>query len=132
MDTRIAQLAVAQPRYRVVFVESLQRLGGRFDVPLDQGCAQALGDLEREHRLTGPGLAFDQERSLERDGCIDRDLEVVGCDIGAGSFKAHRASLLPNSAAAALGSPLAGLNRVLAKHLSKGMDCRVKPGQGAQ
>src|SRR5262249_20419953 len=37
----------------------------------------------------GPGFAFDQQRALERDGGIDRDLEVVGCDIGAGSFETH-------------------------------------------
>src|SRR5262249_60225895 len=29
------------------------------------------------------------QRALERDGGIDRDLEVVGCDIGAGSFETH-------------------------------------------
>src|SRR6266481_8098120 len=32
---------------------------------------------------------FTLERPLERDGGIDRDLEVVGCDIGAGSFETH-------------------------------------------
>src|SRR5262244_1756346 len=61
-------------------------------LPLDQRSAEALGNLEREHGLAGPGLAFDQQRTLERDGGIDRDLEVVGCDIGAGSFKTHRLS----------------------------------------
>src|SRR5262249_34578218 len=69
--------------------ESLQRLGSRFDVPLDQWSAQTLGNLEREHGLAGPGLAFDQQRALERDGGIDRDLKVVGCDVGAGSFETH-------------------------------------------
>src|SRR5262249_61868070 len=71
---------------------ALKVLGGRFDVPLDQRSAEALGNLEREHGLAGPGLALDQQRTLERDGGIDRDLEVVGCDIGAGSFKTHRLS----------------------------------------
>ena len=47
-----------------------------------QRSAEALGNLEREHGLAGPGLAFDQQRTLERDGGIDRDLEVVGRDIG--------------------------------------------------
>src|SRR5262249_35349788 len=65
------------------------RLGGRFDVPLDQRSAQTLGNLEREHGLSGPGLAFDQQRALERDSGIDRNLEVVGCDVGAGSFETH-------------------------------------------
>src|SRR5215470_10211059 len=38
----VAELAVAQPRHRVVFVKPLQRLSGRFGVPLDQRSAQAL------------------------------------------------------------------------------------------
>src|SRR5258708_3194854 len=39
----VAELAVAQPPHRVVFVEPLQRLGGRLDLPLDQRRAEALG-----------------------------------------------------------------------------------------
>ena len=60
LDALVAELAVAQPRHRVVFVESLQRLGGRLDVPLDQRRADRLGDLDRQHGLAGAGLAFDQ------------------------------------------------------------------------
>ena len=45
------------------------------------GAPRLFGNLEREHGLAGPGLAFDQQRALERDGGIDRDLEVVGRDI---------------------------------------------------
>ena len=36
----VAELAVAQARDRVVFVEALLRLGGRLDVPLDQRIAE--------------------------------------------------------------------------------------------
>ena len=89
LDALVAELAVAQPRHRVVFVEALQRLGGRLDVPFDQRRAQALGDLQRQHGLAGAGLALDQQRPLQRDGGVDRDLEVVGGDIGAGAFETH-------------------------------------------
>ena len=85
----VAELAVAQPRHRVVFVEALQRLGGRLDVPFDQRRVEALGDLQRQHGLAGAGLALDQQGPLERDRGIDRDLEIVGRDIGAGAFKPH-------------------------------------------
>src|SRR5262249_19740281 len=39
-------------------------------------------DRRRGDRLNDDGLAFDHQRTLERDGGIDRDLEVVGRDIG--------------------------------------------------
>jgi len=61
----VAELTVAQPRHRVVLVEALQRLGGRLDVPLDQGRADRLGDLDRQNGLAGARLAFDQERPFE-------------------------------------------------------------------
>ena len=85
----VAQLAVAQPGHRVVFVEALQRLGGRFDVPLDQRRAERLGDLDGQHGLAGAGLALDQQRPLQRDRGVDRDLQVVGGHIGAGAVEAH-------------------------------------------
>src|SRR5262245_4937972 len=89
VDARVAKLAVAQPRNGVVFVEPLQGLGGRLDMPFDQRRADRLGDLEREHGLAGAGLALDQKRSLERDRCVDRNFEVVRCDIRAGAFESH-------------------------------------------
>ena len=89
LDALVAELAVAQARHRVVFVEALQRLGGRLDVPFDQRRAERLGDLERQHGLAGAGLALDQQRPLQRDRGVDRDLEVVGRDIGLGAFKTH-------------------------------------------
>src|SRR5207244_3363136 len=35
------------------------------------------------------GLAFHQQRALERNGGIDCDLEIVGRHIGTGAFKSH-------------------------------------------
>ena len=88
MDPRVAQLAVAQPRDRVVFVESLLGLGGRFDVPLDQRQAQRRGDLEGQHGLAGAGLALDQQRPLQGDGGVDGDLEVARGDVAGRAAKA--------------------------------------------
>lgn len=42
VDAGVAKLRIAQPRHRVVFVESLLRLGGRLDVPLQQRAAARL------------------------------------------------------------------------------------------
>src|SRR5262249_37426067 len=57
------------------------------------GAPRLFGNLEREHGLAGPGLAFDQQRTLERDGGLHRDLEVAGRDIAAGPFEiSHVAS----------------------------------------
>ena len=64
LDALVAELAVAQPRYRVVFVEALLRLGGRLDVPFDQRRADRLGDFVRQHGLAGAGFALDQQRPL--------------------------------------------------------------------
>ena len=58
LDARITQLAVAQPGHRIVFVETLQRLGCRLDVPLDQGGGEGLGDFERPGRSSVPGSPF--------------------------------------------------------------------------
>ena len=96
MDARVAELAVAQPRHRVIFVQALMRLGGRLDVPLDQRRADRRGDLVGQHGLAGPRLALDQQRPAQRDRGVDRDLEVVGRDIIAGAFEAHAAGLYVN------------------------------------
>jgi hypothetical protein len=58
-------------------------------VPLEQRRAERLGDLDRQHGLAGARLALDQQWPLQRNGGIDRDLEVVGGDIGPGAVKAH-------------------------------------------
>ena len=83
LDALVAELAVAQARDGVVLVEALLRLGGRFDVPLDEGRAERLGDLERQHGLAGARLALDEQGALERDGGVDGDLQIVGRDVAA-------------------------------------------------
>ena len=85
----VAELAVAQARHRVVFVQALLRLGGGLDVPFDQRRPDALGDLQRQHGLAGAGLALDQQRPLQGDRGVDRDFEIVGGHIGLGAFKTH-------------------------------------------
>ena len=95
MDALVAELAVAQARDRVIFVEALMRLGGRLDVPFDQRRADRRGDLVREHGLAGAGLALDQQRPPQRDRGVDRDLEIVGRDIIAGAFETHPRVILP-------------------------------------
>ncbi len=93
-DLGIAELAVAQPRHRVVFVEALLRLGRRFDVPGDDVLAERLGDLMREDRLARAGLAFDQQRPLERDRGVDGDAQIFGRDVGVGAFETRRQKFL--------------------------------------
>ena len=88
-DVRVAELRVAQPRHRVVFVEALLRLGRRLDVPLQQRPAERARDFLREHRLAGAGLALDEQRPLERDRRVDREHQVGRGDVGVGAFEAH-------------------------------------------
>ena len=90
MDTLIAELAVAQPRDRIIFVEPLLRLGRGFDVPGDQRRAKRLRDLFGKHGLAGAGLALDEQWAAQRDGGIDRYLEIIGRNIGFCAGKAHR------------------------------------------
>ncbi len=88
-DARIAELRVAQARHRVIFIEPLLRLGGRFDVPGEQRRAQRARDLFGEQRLAGARLALDQQRALQNDRRVDRDPEILGGDIGFRALKAH-------------------------------------------
>ncbi len=86
---RVAELRVAQARHRVVLVEALLRLGGRLDVPLQEGTAEAARDFLGEQRLAGARLALDEQRPLERERRVDGELEVVGGDVGIGAFETH-------------------------------------------
>ena len=88
-DPGIAELAVAQPRHRVVFVEALLRLGGGLDVPGQKRRAERFCDFLGQHGLAGTGLALDQQRALEHDRGVDRDLEIIGGDIALGAGKFH-------------------------------------------
>ncbi|MNN39385.1 hypothetical protein D3C81_1534190 [compost metagenome] len=102
MDLVHAQLRVAQTTHRVVLVEALVGLGGRLDVPGDQPGAQRLGQLFGEQGLAGARLALDQQRALQGDGGVDRQLEIVGGDVGGGAFELHRYQSLRGQAWPAL------------------------------
>ncbi len=56
MDAFIAQLAVAQAADGVILVETLLCLRGRFDVPFDEGPAQAFRNFACQLRLAGSRL----------------------------------------------------------------------------
>ena len=94
-DPRVAELAVAQPADGIVFVEALQRLGGGFDVPLDQRRADRLGDFDGEHGLARARLALYQQRPLQRDGRVDGDLQVVCRHVVLRAFEPHDRAQLP-------------------------------------
>ncbi len=94
LDAGVAELAVAQAGDGVVLVEALLRLDGRLDVPGDERRVQRLGDLVGEDGLAGARLALDEERTFQIDRGVDRDAQVVGCDIVLGAFEAHRGALL--------------------------------------
>jgi hypothetical protein len=55
LDAGIAELAVAQARHRVVFVEALLRLGGGLDVPGQQRAPSALATSSASTVLPVPG-----------------------------------------------------------------------------
>ena len=96
-DARVAELRIAQPRDGVIFVQALLGAGRRLDVPGDERRADRAGDLLRQQRLAGAGLALDEQRTLERDRGVDRGLQFVARDIGGRAFKTHRRSRLPGS-----------------------------------
>ena len=60
----IAELRIAQPRHRIVFVQTLLRFGRRLDVPLVQWLAQRTGNLNCQLRFAGAWLAFYEDRTL--------------------------------------------------------------------
>src|SRR6202048_3889108 len=76
VDALVAELAVAQARNRIVFVKALLCFGRGFDVPGDQISSDTAGNLVRQYRLAAPRLAFDEQRALQRDRGIDRNLQV--------------------------------------------------------
>ena len=77
----------------VIFVEALLGPRRRLDVPGDERRSQRAGDLLREQRLAGAGLALDQQRALERDRGVDRGFEFVAGHIGGRALKSHRLQL---------------------------------------
>src|SRR5262249_10307322 len=98
-DPRVTQLAIAQAAHRIVFVEALHGLGGRFDVPLDERGVHWFGDFLSQHSLAGAGLSFDKQRPLQGNSGIDRDLKIIGRDVVFGALELHDlAPLLPGPA----------------------------------
>ncbi|MNF79810.1 hypothetical protein D3C87_943610 [compost metagenome] len=89
MDLFRAELRIAQAADRVVLVQALVGLGGGFDVPGDQLGAKGFGQLLGEHGLAGARFALDQQRPLQGDGGVDRQLQVIGGDVGLGAFELH-------------------------------------------
>src|SRR3954468_19934953 len=90
----VAELTVAEARDGVVLVEPLLRLRGRLDVPGQERRAERLRNLLGEHGLAGAGLALHEQRPLEDDRGLDRDLQILGSDVGFGAVEAHAAMFL--------------------------------------
>ena len=94
VDPAVAELRVAKARDRVVFVEPLARFRDRLDVPLDEGGADCVRHLLGEHGLARAGLSLDEQRPFKDDGGVHREHQVLGGDVGIGSFESslrHRA-----------------------------------------
>ncbi|CAM2160920.1 hypothetical protein PT2222_90138 [Paraburkholderia tropica] len=87
----VAELRIAQARHRVVFVEALLRLRGGLDVPLHERHVERGRDFLGQHRLAGARLALDEQRTLQGDRGIDRELEVVGGDVLRRAFETRGA-----------------------------------------
>ena len=93
----VAELGIPQARDRVVFVEALLRPRRRFDVPGEQRRPERGGDLLRQQGLARPRLPLDQQWTLQRQGCVDRDPQILRRDICARSGKTHIPSYLPKA-----------------------------------
>jgi len=115
VDLVHAQLRVAQAAHRIVFVESLVGFGGGLDVPGDQLGAEGFRQLFGKHGLAGAGFALDQQRALQGDRRIDRELEVVGGDVGLGAFELHRKILKGVSRTRPAGNRKGRLYRAVAR-----------------
>jgi hypothetical protein len=85
VDPRVAQLRIAQPRHRVVFVQALLGLGGGFDVPLDERPIQGQGDFLGQLGLAGARFALDQQWPTQGHGGVHRHHQIVGNDIAVGA-----------------------------------------------
>ena len=89
VDAGIAELRIAQPAHRVIFIEALLCLGGRFDMPFDQRGGESASDFMGEHRLSGTGFALDEKRTFENDCGVHRHGEITRRDIVLGALKMH-------------------------------------------
>ena len=93
LDALVSKLRVAQARHGIIFIETLLRLCGRFDVPFKKRHAERTGDFLSQFCLAGSGLALDQQWAFQCDGCVDREHEIISGDIGGGALEAHDGSL---------------------------------------
>ena len=78
MNAVIAELRVAQSRYRIVFIQALLGFGGRLDMPSDQRHAERGGHLFGQQCFTGARLAFDQQGPLQCHRGVDGGGELIG------------------------------------------------------
>ena len=78
---QVRQLGVAQSADCVVLIQALLRLGGRFDVPLEQRHVQRARHLLCQHGFTGARLALNQQGPLQCDGRVDGQHQVLGGDV---------------------------------------------------
>ncbi len=88
VDPFVTQLRITQAADGVIFVQTLLRLGRRFDVPFDQFGVERLCDLVGQDGLARAGLSFDQQRTFKSRGRIDRDHQVLGSDVVVESLQA--------------------------------------------
>ena len=63
----ITELRIAQARHGVVFVQTLQGLGGGFDVPLEKRLVERARDFIGEQSLSRARLALDEQRPRQHD-----------------------------------------------------------------
>jgi hypothetical protein len=66
----LTETGVVETLQRVVDIQALRGLGGRLDVPRFHRQAQPLGNMQREQRLAGAGLALDQQGTLQGDRAV--------------------------------------------------------------
>ena len=88
------QLRVTQAAHGVVFVQTLLRFGGGFDVPLQERNAQCGGHFLRQHGLSSARLAFDQKRFLQGGCGIDGEHQVIGGDVVFRTLEFHTVDFL--------------------------------------
>ena len=89
LDPLIAQLAVAQSGNCIVFIQTLLRFGGGFDVPLQQRHVQRRSDFLGQHGFARSGLAFDEKRALEGDGGVNGQHQIGRCNVALGALEFH-------------------------------------------
>jgi hypothetical protein len=80
-------LTVAQTADGVVLIKAVVGLCRRLDVPCDQGRIERRRHFIGQNGLACARLTLDEQRALQRDGGIDRDLQFLGGDIVRGALE---------------------------------------------